>query len=292
VIRTLSALLLTALAASSLVAQGPLVGNGTCTPHKGDNEYELLSFYTAPITFSPGGFIESLKSGAVRISVDATYVPTPGDDIRQPERCYGQQKTENTDLTPVFPRPRLTLGLPARFFLEASYLPPITVQDATPNLLSVAFGRVQTVRSGAHPVLLQLRAHGTVGRVRGPITCPQEVVQQQTASRACYGAAPSEDTYRPNMFGGEAALAMSDANERKTAYIGTGATRIVPRFKVGFLQADNYLDETRIRVNRTVVPIFAGGSYKIWPRVGVSAEIYAVPGDLVTGRLGGRWIVR
>jgi hypothetical protein len=275
-----------------MAAQGVIIGNRTCEPAKGTNEYDLLSFYTAPISFSPGGFVERLSKGSIQLSVEATYVPSPSASVRQPEECYGQRKDENTDLSPVFPRPRLAIGLPASLVFEVSYLPPITVADATPNLLSVSLARVQDVNEGPRPLTLALRVHGTVGRVRGPITCPSDVLQQRSASVACYGREESEDTFRPNMFGGEVALATRSANGRMSAYAGAGATRIVPRFKVGFEQIDNYLDETRIRIDRTIIPVFAGGSYRLAGRAAVGVEVYAVAGDMVTGRLTARYGIR
>ena len=104
---------------------------------RSSNEAKLLAFFATPIAFSPGGIVEGLAPWHVRVGFEASYVPSPSKEMQQPEACYTVKKTENTNLSPVFPRPRVTIGLPGGLMLEGSYLPPIKVADAKPNLGSV-----------------------------------------------------------------------------------------------------------------------------------------------------------
>src|SRR5262249_26224790 len=157
--------------------------------------------------------------------------------------CY-QYTTNNTKLAPVFGRPRLTLGLPAGFVVEGSYLPSVSVAAAQASLASLALSRSQELPIGAIPLDLQLRAHGTMGRIRGAITCPRGSLQLDDAAAPCYGRDPSRDTFQPNAFGVEAALGVGRANDRFAAYVGGGTSWLQPQFRAGFTDAQGNVDRT------------------------------------------------
>jgi hypothetical protein len=278
------------VAASSARAQS----NYTCRPSQGSNEAKLLAFFATPIAFSPGGIVEALPPWRVRVGVEASYVPSPSREIQRPEACYGIKKTENTNLSPVFPRPRVSIGLPGGVLLEGSYLPPVTVADAEPNLGSVALSRPWRLRGTDETgsVSLLLRGHATLGRVRGPITCPKKHLQQQDPNAACYGTDASSDTYKPNMFGGEVGLAKQGAGERWGTYATGGVTLLRPRFQVGFQYLSGAFDDTKISVDMTRFAAAAGGWYRVSGGAALTAELYSVPTDATTIRLGGAYTFR
>ena len=275
------------LGASSASAQTGV----TCHPPTESNEAKLLAFFATPISFSPGGMVQPLAPWRFRIGIEASYVPSPSKEIQQPEACYGVKKTENTNLSPVFPRPRVAIGLPGGVLLEGSYLPPIKVADAEPNLGSVALSRPVQLSGSAEQgsLSLLLRAHGTFGHVRGSITCPEKNLQQSDPNAACYGTEPSSDTYEPNMFGAEAGIAKEAAGGRWGAYASPGVTWLRPRFQVGFQYTNAAFDDTKISVDMTRFAIGAGGWYRVSAGAAVTAELYSVPTDATTFRLGGAY---
>lgn len=264
---------------------------GECRPPKDSSEAKLLAFFAAPIAFSPAGHAERLAPGAVRLSFDVTYVPKPAANIRRASYC--QRKSENTDLSPIFPRPRLAVGLPGGLYLEGSYLPPVTVMDATPNLGSVALGwtRAMSRNAAGGGTWVGLRAHATFGEVSGPITCAEDALQTSSATRACYGTKPSDDTYEPNMMGGEGIFGWN-GGARLSAYVGVGYTSIKPRFQVNFTSQGGTVDDTRVLLDDSRITAFAGGAFKISPRASLTAELYSVPKDVTTIRVGGSWMLR
>lgn len=285
------------LALVSVVAMG---GAGECRPPKDSSEAKLLAYFAAPIAFSPAGNAGPMAPGAIRLSFDLTYVPTPSADIRRASFC--QRKSENTNLSPIFPRPRLAVGLPGGFYVEGSYLPPVTVLDATPNLGSLALGWTRSLRGGvAGSVVpdpnantttwLAVRAHATIGSVKGAITCSDEAIQNTNPSRVCYGNEPSNDRYQPNMFGLEAMLGWTGGG-RWSGYVGGGYTSIRPRFDVNFLSLNGVLDDTRVLLDDGRITAFAGGRLRVTARTAVTAELYSVPQDVTTFRLGGSWTPR
>lgn len=267
------------------------ISGSECRPPKDSSEAKLLAFFAAPIAFSPSGHAGRLAVGAVRLSFDLTYVPTPGADIRRASFC--QRKSENTELSPVFPRPRIAIGLPRGFVLEGSYLPPVTILDATPNLGSIALAwtRSRSARESAAATWLTLRAHTTIGSVRGPITCSADAIQSTNPSLVCYGNEPSDDRYSPNMVGVEGSVGWSGTG-RFSGYVGGGYTSIRPRFDVNFLSLNGVRDDTRVLLDDSRIAAFAGGALRLSDNSAITAELYSVPRDVTTIRIGGSWTVR
>jgi hypothetical protein len=245
------------------------------------NEAKLLAYYAAPLAFSPSGMLERIAPGSVRAGLELTYIPRPDDALRRTSKCF-LPKDENSQLSSFVPRPRLAVGLPAGLFLEGTYLPPVTVADATPNMTSLALG---IVRQLSDLLAIVFRGHTTLGRVRGPITCPEEALQRTDPTRACYGDRKSNDTYRPNIVGGEAA-ALWNGQGGFSAYLSAGLARLRPRFQVGFQPANTGFDSTRVETNLSRLSLALGGRYRLSRRLGATGELYSVPKDVTTLRLG------
>ncbi|HEX7123666.1 MAG TPA: hypothetical protein VF178_14920 [Gemmatimonadaceae bacterium] len=269
-----------------LAAALPGLAHAQCRPGPNSNEARLLAYYAVPLAFSPSGVLEPLPVGGVRLAFDLTWIPAPSDELQRTDRCF-LPKGENTQLAPVLPRPRVAVGLPAGLVLEATWLPPLTVADATPNMASIALSVVRPVS----PVLgVAVRAHATVGEVTGPITCPREALQLDDAGAACYGTAPSEDTYHPNVAGVE--LALTWRGHRLAGYAGAGLSSLRPRFRVGFQEAGGDYDATRVIVDMSRVTALAGVRWLLTESADLHGEAYAVPEDLTVLRVGASIRVR
>ena len=124
-------------AVAAALAFGAGVAGAQCKVSSNSNEGKLLAFYSVPIVFSAATTPEVLAPGAIRLGFEGEYIPKPSAEIQKSGKCF-TDKTEHTSLSPVFGRPRLTIGLPGSMALEASYLPPIKIADAKPNLASAA----------------------------------------------------------------------------------------------------------------------------------------------------------
>jgi hypothetical protein len=261
-----------------------------CRVDKSSNEGRLLAFYTAPIVFSMATAPEEVAPASIRIGAEGEYIPKPDKSIEQTGACF-TQKSEHTSLSPVFGRPRITVGGPFGFVLEAAYLPPVTIARATPNLFSFGIANahhfsVGPVRNG---LTLMLRMHGTFGNVKGAITCPRSQLQQSSPSSPCYGSSPSKDTFHPDMFGGEVAAGFAPGDRGLSFYAGAGANRIDPHFQVGFTDANGNVDQTQVELREPLVrPAVFGGLTAVVRRVlDVGAQVYSVPSDATLFRLMG-----
>jgi hypothetical protein len=266
----------------------PLEVRGQCHPPANSNEARLLAFFAAPLSFSEQERLARLSPGTTIVGGDVAWVPPPPPSLRTSSGVCGFEKPEHTNLASLFPRPRLIVGLGTGFAIEASYLPPITVQDATPNLASVALGWTSPLLFGG--VDLALRLHTTFGQIQGAIVCPTSALQQTSSSQPCYGTVPSKDTYEPRVWGGEAAVA--GAPGRFSWYAGAGVNELSPHFRVGFTSADGKVDHQTIDVSFTRLTMFAGAGWALDDRLTLSAQLYSVPEDATTGRIGIGWRVR
>lgn len=267
-------------------ALAPLGASGQCLPPEDSNEARLLAYYEAPIIFSPQLTPGRMRPGGFAIAGDLTYIPKPDPSLQRTSRCF-TPKDESTQLSPVFPRPRLVVALPFGVTIEGSYLPPLTVAGAQANLLS---GSVSLSRGAGRwlggPVTASVRAHGTRGWVRGAITCAERALQQRDPSDPCYGTRPSRDSFRPNAWGLEAMLSRTMLADRLGVYGGAGMNWLRPRFQVGFTDGTGFVDRTRVEVDLTRATLFAGAEWRLRGMVSATAQLYAVPEDVALFRLG------
>jgi hypothetical protein len=254
------------------------------------NEGKLLAFYTAPIVFSMATAPQVMAPGSIRIGGEGEYIPKPNRAIEQTGACF-TQKSEKTSLSPVFGRPRITIGAPFGFALEAAYLPPVTIARAKPNLFSFGISHARHLALGpvSNGTTLMLRLHGTFGNVKGAITCPRSSLQQSAPLSPCYGTSPSKDTFHPDMFGAEIAAGFAPGTGGISFYAGAGANRIDPHFQVGFTDLNGNVDATQVELEKPVVrgAVFGGVTAVLRRILDVGAQIYSVPSDATLFRLNG-----
>jgi len=261
-----------------------------CKVRTGSNEGRLLAFYTAPIVFSMATAPQEMPPGSIRIGAEGEYIPKPDRAIEQTGACF-TQKSEKTSLSPVFGRPRITISGPGGFALEAAYLPPVTIARAKPNLFNFGLSHTHHLALGpaSSGTTLMLRLHGTLGNVKGAITCPRSSLQQSAPSNPCYGTNPSKDTFHPDMFGGEIAAGFAPGSGAISFYAGAGANRIDPHFQVGFTDLNGNVDATQVELERPLMraTVFGGVTAVLRRILDVGAQIYSVPSDATLFRLNG-----
>ena len=279
----------------TVTALGAARAGAQCRVDSNSNEGKLLAFYTAPIAFSMATAPEILPPASIRIGGEGEYIPKPDSAIERTGACF-TQKSEHTSLSPVFGRPRIIVGGPFGFALEAAYLPPVTIARATPNLFSFAVSQSHHFNVGPamSGTTLSVRFHGTFGNVKGAITCPKSSLQQSDPTAPCYGTSPSKDTFHPDMFGGEAAVGFAPGDGSISWYGGAGANRIDPHFQVGFTSLDGNVDRTEVVLRDPVVraTVFGGVTAVLRNVFDVGAQVYSVPSDATLFRLMGGLRIR
>jgi len=277
---------LTAVFAITCCAAASTV-RGQCRPGKGSNEARLLAFYSAPIAFSPASAPEYQPPWAFRIGAEGGLIPAPDPQIQKTGICR-INRAEKIELSRFFARPRLTLTLPGHFAIEATYVPPIRINESEPNLGSLAISKTLRIRREdmGNPTSAMVRLHGTAGRVRGPISCPAKSLQQTSAEQACFGTTPSKDTFKPTMLGLEGILSTAAYDGRMGFYAGGGVNFLRPRFEAGFTDGLGDTDNTQVEADLTRAVIIGGVSVQASTVLDLSAQVYSVRRDVTTLRFG------
>jgi hypothetical protein len=257
------------------------------------------------LVFSTATGPEQHEPLTVRLGVELAPLPSPDSSLRQTGACF-LAKSEHTTLAPVFPRPRVTVWLPLGFSLEASYDPPIPIAQANVDIgsLALAYTRGLVSLPGAD-LALSLRAHGTLGHITGPITCPKSALQLTDSSAACYGTKPSKDAFDPAIVGIEASVGASLLSGRLSTYAGAGLSRLYPTFDVGFhayrpssgfiaTGTSGYTGSPgyvvpylpHLVVDLTRGTVFGGVVWHVTRAIDVNTQVYSVPADVTTFRFG------
>ena len=268
-------------------SQAAAQGTDDCFPPKSSNEARLMAKFDVPLAFSAVAAPRHLASGRWELGFELSYVPGVDPALAIPTECRpGKLRPENTDLIPALPRPRVAIGLPGGFALEASWIPPLRISEARANLVGVAVSHTTTLRGGA--VWLGIRAHGTFGVIHGPITCDDAALQDATSE--CYQGTRSDDAFHPNVFGVEGAVGWRLGTSLRP-YMGAGYNRLAPRFRVNFTNQFAQTDRRRVTVNLDRGVLFAGASWRATPAFELSGEVYSPPTDAVTVRVAGRVVL-
>ncbi len=148
------------------------------------------------------------------------------------------------------------------------------------NLFGLALARNVGVARG---VTAAFRAHATFGSVHAPVTCDRDALRDPASE--CFHGEVSDDRFSPNIAGLDASLGWSMAGGRLHPYVGTGYSRLQPRFQVNFTNQFGVTDHTEVAVDLNRFALFGGAGWQLGGGLEVTGELYAVPADAVTGRL-------
>jgi len=131
-----------------------------------------MNYFTSITLLSGLSVPRSRETWSVEIGAEAGWIP----HLSKGERIVGFNGTKEEDLnhSPVFARPRVTIGLPWRTALTLSYVPPLRIAGLKPHLFAFALERPVYERD---PLTVGLRFYGQFGTVKGPITCYSGVVK-------------------------------------------------------------------------------------------------------------------
>jgi hypothetical protein len=164
--------------------------------------------------------------------------------------------------------------------LEASWIPPVRVHGVKANLFGLALAKQVELAGG---VIGSLRAHATFGSVHAPVTCDQDALGDPASE--CFHGSVSDDRLSPNIVGLDASVGWSMAGGRLHPYVGTGYSRLQPRFQVNFTNQFGDTDRTEVAVDLNRIALFGGAGWQLSERLALTGELYAVPADAVSGRL-------
>ena len=253
---------------------------GDCFPSEDSNEAKVFAIFGVPLAFGPAEAPASIRRWSIRFALETSYVPNIDDETATPTVCRPGKGPENTDFASVLPRPRVSLGLPAGLAMELSWVPPVTINGATPNLLGFSLGRTFAL---GESMRLGVRLHATTGKIEAPITCNEEALEDPISE--CFDGTLSDDRYKPNALGADLTAGWSLGGGRVRPFVGTGINLLRPRFQVHFINQFGQLDDRKVEVDLERVVMFGGMTWFPTVRLGLTGQIYSAPTDAVTGRL-------
>lgn len=266
--------------AGALLVLGHSLGAQTCEPPASSNEVSIFGSRSLALVQSRGIAAGVSPTWTVRVGGEAVALPRVSDAKATPSACRPGKGPENVNVLPGFARLRVAVTLPWNLRMETSWLPPVTIRDVRGNLFGVSVGRVTGVREN---LSLYARGHAVVGTVTGPFTCDEDDLRD--ASSECFGGSVSTDRYRPNILGADVSLDWQRPGSVYSVFGGVGYSRLAPRFRVQFRNAEGTLDSTLVRANIGRVAMFVGTGREFGTRWRASAEVYGTAQDGATVRL-------
>jgi len=280
--RTLRRLVL-ALVAATAAARGVLA-------HAGEDETERLRFDRpeawAMQYFASASILTGLGPPSTRdpwsldLALEMGWLP----HLDQEQRRVGFNGTKVEDLNrlPVLVRPRLTVGLPARFSLDLSWVPPVEAEGVKSNLVAAALERPLVERGRW---VLGLRALGQVGEIKGDLTCSEEDASHPPGSPENeFGCQePSRDVVGLD-YAGLAVTGGVDlsASGRSSFYYAAGASYLDLEFQVDAMTYDMH-DHTLLLAEGWTYWASAGVSWRAGERTTIAAETFYSPLEVRRG---------
>ena len=176
-----------------------------------DQQQRLIDIHSLLLDLPPLQAPAALSSGRLGLSLEIVTIP-PIDGT-----TGSLKQITASDRSPLYPRPRLQLGLPApenfRIFVGLSYIPPIVINELSTNYIAGEAG------IGWAPGLLRLglRGHVTYAYSKAPVTDPS-----------------TRDTLETTEGGGDLSIgARFDYRAlRIDPYAGAGVVSLAGRFRV------------------------------------------------------------
>ena len=276
---------------AALLLAAPVEAQSRVVEHHqfSDPEGRLIAFYSAAMTFSPAGIAPD--ASRFSLSLEVSHVPYLNEAQRRPSI----DKPESTNLAPFFPRPRASVRL-GSWTVEGSWIPPMEVFEVEANLLSAAV-IAPSFRAGG--VTLAPRFWGTIGRIKGSMTCSESEMLgngadlEQYYNTVCHGR-ESDDWFEPRTVGGEIVGSKGMGTTAFDVYAMFGARYDRTRFDIGVLNTDGSRDTDHpvLELEAFRPHAAVGISWRVSRVVAAGGELFYAPGSLFTMRVTGRWIVR
>ena len=187
-------------------------------------QWNLANATSLAMTLSPLMAPNAYKPFEVAVSLELNQL----DYLSCQERTVLEGiKTEDTNKTPIVPRPRVTLGLPFGYVSVAG-LPPVKLAGVRTGLLSVEAGGGHTLDSG---LKVGGRIHSTIGQIIGNIALPFEAPDGVDGG----GEEAVDDEYQFINVGADVSVGydIELSKIQLMPYIGAGVLRTTSIFFVG-----------------------------------------------------------
>ena len=242
--------------------------------HSDRPEAWAMNYVTSATLLSGFGVPRSRAPGSIAVGAELDWVP----QLSSTQQRVAFSGTDQVDLNkaPIFGRPRVTIGLPWRFALTLSYVPPIRIFGVKPNLFAFALERPLYERNAW---AIGMRMYGQIGNVEGAITCPGDVVQFSPGSpENLYGCEKkSADKLSQHSAGLELSGAYRIERLRGlTPYIAVAGNFLDTQVGVN-AQTFGILDRNRLEAETWTFSASVGATYPLTNKLMLSVGMFYSP---------------
>lgn len=246
------------------------------------SEAQLMGFYAAALAFTPNG---SPGGARYETGIEAVYLPSLSEEDR--ETTFAGAKVQNTNFTRVMPRPRLRWRPTEGWLLEGGFFPEAQVFGVTPR--QYAFATAWRAAGVERRLGFWIRGHYLDADIEGPITCPEEAVEDPT-NTVCFGGEVSADHFRPRAYGLDLVLEGRDLLAGGvTWYAAAGWIHQTLRFETHFVNIFGRLDDQRLVARLDRASVLGGVAWAERHGLRLTFEASYVPDALATVRLAITW---
>jgi hypothetical protein len=209
------------------------------------------------------------------LGLELDTIPELSEDQRR--IGFGGLKVEDINRLPVLFRPRLTIGLGAKFSLDVGWVPPVEIEGVKANLFSLGLERPLYA---AGPLVLGARVTGQIGTVQGDFTCSEDDASHPPGSPGnIWGCeAPSEDELSLNYV--SIAFTGGYTVKKTTFHWGLAANYMDMEFQVDAL-TDGLIDRTLLLADGWTWSVNGGASWRLSQLLSIAGELFYSPLSVV-----------
>lgn len=224
------------------------------------------------------GVPRELPAGSIELGLELGWVPSLSEEQRRVG--FDGTKVEDLNRTSVFGRPRLLIGLPRKFSLTLSWVPPIEVFGVESNLLAASLARPVWVSDRWR---LGLGFTAQYGTLEGDLTCSEKEVaggdDPELNPFKC--EEPSNDRMTMSAAGLELSVARKLARSPKfEPYVSIGTTFMDLEFQVD-ARYSGLIDRSVLLTDGWTAQVTAGTRYLSSARTHLGVELFYSPLDVV-----------
>ncbi|MFN7972271.1 MAG: hypothetical protein U0166_07970 [Acidobacteriota bacterium] len=234
-----------------------------------------MKYFTSVTLLTGMGSPKKMKAGALDIGLELGNVPS----LSREDRTIGFNgtKTEDLNKTSVFGRPRVTIGLPAKFSITAGFVPPVEYKGVKPSVFSLSLNRPfydhDDFRFGG-------RLIGQVAKFKGDLTCPESVVGEGPATNSFGCIAASHDEVTQNYVAFEASAAWDLMHDKLTPFAALSVNRLDMEFQVDS-RYQTFHDRSLLKADGITYALSGGAAFQLLDRLAVSGELFYTPLSVV-----------
>lgn len=278
---TLISLLPLALLSISWPTEAQPVVSGTERIASDRPEAWAVKYYTS--TTLLGGFTvpDRIEPGSLVVGGEFVWIPFLSLDQRRVG--FGGTKVEDLNKAPFFPRPRITVGLPADFAATVAFMPPIKTFGVTPRIVGVALERpIHASETWA----VGWRVYAQGGTAKAAFTCWEEAVASVpgTPGNPTGCLAPSSDVATLRYVGVELGVGHLPSGRRLAPHLAVALNYLDNEFEVNARRFDRlggervvFVDRTRQTSEGLTVSITGGVGFPLSERLDAAIDVFYTP---------------